>query len=227
VSFTLAPGQVLGLIGPNGSGKTTLLNTINGVHTPDEGDVTLEDRSIAGLSSHRIARLGLARTFQAARVFESLSVRENMLLPTLSSGTPVGEAEARADELLDAVKLRSTWSLAASELSGGQQKLLEFSRSLMTAPKVLLMDEPFAGVHPGIIELMLERLSALRSNGLAALVVSHEIPVLMKLADRIVCMSEGRVIAHDTPAAVEQDEGVLHAYLGAPRDRQAPPQASP
>jgi len=228
VSLSIPGGRVVGLIGPNGSGKTTLLNTINGVYVPDEGQIRLDGRVVSGRPPHHLARLGVARTFQAARVFSTLTVRENMLLPTVPMRRDSAEAEQQALELLDGVNLRPFWDRPASELSGGQQKLLEFARMQMSEPKLLLMDEPFAGVHPEIVRLMTERVTDVSNRGTAVLVVSHEIPVLMQLAREVVCMSAGRVIAAGSPGQVEQDPGVLEAYLGTGRttgEREAPPDA--
>lgn len=217
VSLSLSAGRIVGLIGPNGSGKTTLLNTINGAYPPDAGRIELSGHTVSGLPAHRVARMGVSRTFQAARVFSTLTVRENMLLPTLPAGRPSAEAEVRALDLVEMVGLGRLWETAASELSGGQQKLLEFARSLITRPQLLLMDEPFAGVHPEIVKTMTSRLLSLRADGLTVLVVSHEIPVVMGLVDEVVCMNDGRIIAHGPPEVVDQDPHVLEAYLGTPR----------
>jgi ABC-type branched-subunit amino acid transport system ATPase component len=221
VTLDLGAGEILGLIGPNGSGKTTLLNTLNGVHAPDAGSIRLEGRSVAGLSPNRMAGLGVMRTFQAARVFETLTVGENMLLPTMAAGEAADEARQRAHRLLEEVGLEATWSATASELSGGQRKLIEFARSRINEPRVLLMDEPFAGVHPEIVAVMVEQIRAVAGRGAGVLLVSHEIPTLMHLAHRVICMSEARVIAEGSPAAVQDDEQVLEAYLGRPRDTRA------
>lgn len=217
VSFTLEPGEILGLIGPNGSGKTTLLNVINGAHAPDEGSILLDGRSVGGLSPNRMAQLGVARTFQAARVFETLTVGENMLLPTIAAGEGAAAAHDHAHRLLGEVGLEATWEATASELSGGQRKLVEFARSRVAEPRLLLMDEPFAGVHPEIVAVMVKQIRAAAEGGTAVVLVSHEIPTLMHLAHRVICMSEGRVIAEGSPAAVQDDEQVLEAYLGRPR----------
>ncbi len=205
------------MIGPNGSGKTTLLNTLNGVHAPDAGSILLDGRSVAGLSPNKMARLGVMRTFQAARVFETLTVGENMLLPTMVAGEAAHEARQRAQRLLEGVGLEATWDATASELSGGQRKLIEFARSRINEPRVLLMDEPFAGVHPEIVAVMVDQIKAVAARGAGVLLVSHEIPTLMHLAHRVMCMSEGRTIAEGSPAAVQDDEQVLEAYLGRPR----------
>lgn len=215
VSLMLAPSSVLGLIGPNGSGKTTLLNLINGVHVPDSGRIALNGLDLIGRPPHELAEHGIARTFQNARVFKTLTTHQNMLVPMLHRRGAREAAARRAFELLGFVGLESRASQAASELSVGQQKLLEFARALMGEPRVVLMDEPFAGVHPEIKGLLIERIRdiALRTQA-AFLIVSHEVPDLVRLSGSMLCLAQGRCIAAGDPAAVVQDARVIDAYLG-------------
>ena len=216
VSFELPGGAILGLIGPNGSGKTTLLNVLNGVYRPDGGDILLQGSSVAGLAPHRLAERGVARTFQNARVFSTITTMENMFVPTLHRSEPASVLRERAERLLEFVGLTDLRDLPASELSGGQQKLLEFARALMTEPSLVLMDEPFAGVHPSVKALLLERIRERNRQGTTFIVVSHEIPDLMGLSDQVLCLANGTVIASGPPDAVTEDEQVVEAYLGRP-----------
>jgi ABC-type branched-subunit amino acid transport system ATPase component len=215
VTLDVAPGQIVGLIGPNGSGKTTLINLLNGVHRPDDGRVTLQGEDVTGRKPHVLAAKGVMRTFQTARVFTTISVVENMLVPTLHQHGSE-DLQERADELLGFVELQDQRDLAGSELSGGQQKLLEFARALMTSPHVVLMDEPFAGVHPSIKEVLLERIRTKHEEGTSFVIVSHEIPDLLALSSHVVCLDQGRVIAAGPPEVVRDDERVVTAYLGKP-----------
>jgi ABC-type branched-subunit amino acid transport system ATPase component len=218
VSFTVAPGALVGLIGPNGSGKTTLLNLLNGVYRPDAGSIRLGGVELAGRPSARFVRHGVTRTFQTTRVFTTVTALENMLVPLLHARGSTGarsQARARALELLEFVGLADHRDTPASELSGGQQKLLEFVRALMTDPVVVLMDEPFAGVHPSVKELMRQRIVERNAQGTSFVIVSHEIPDLMRLSGEVICMSDGKVVAAGTPDEVTADERVVRAYLGS------------
>jgi ABC-type branched-subunit amino acid transport system ATPase component len=214
VSFNLPAGIVLGLIGPNGSGKTTLLNTINGAYKPENGSVHFMKVKTTGLAAHKIAGLGIARTFQDTRVFDTITAYQNMTVPMLHRRISPHELRTKALELLDSVGLLAFADTPASELSGGQRKLLEFARAFMIDPKILLMDEPFAGVHPEIIAIMTERIRDYLMSGKSMIVVSHEILVIMELSHQVICMDSGKVIAHDTPEKVSEDERVVRAYLG-------------
>ncbi|MDR7438732.1 MAG: ABC transporter ATP-binding protein [Armatimonadota bacterium] len=220
VSFDLEAGVILGIIGPNGSGKTTLLNLLNGVYPPDAGEVWLAGHRVEGGPPQRLADLGVMRTFQTTRVFRSLTVLQNMLVPLLHRPTRMQENRNRAVELLASVGLAEYAHVPASQLSGGQQRLLEFVRALMTEPRIVLMDEPFAGVHPDAIEILTQRMEALRKEGVSFVVVSHEIPVLMSLSQRILCLNQGRVIADGTPEEVARNEAVVEAYMGDGRVRE-------
>jgi ABC-type branched-subunit amino acid transport system ATPase component len=218
VTLRLGAGTTLGLIGPNGSGKTTLLNVINGVYKPDHGSITLAGRRVEGWRPHRLAELGLLRTFQTARVFSTVTVLGNMLVPLTHQGVARSTAEDRALELLDLVGLADMKEEAASELSGGQHKLLEFARALMPEPRLVLMDEPFAGVHPKIKQTMFEAINHARREGTAFIVVSHEIPELIGLSNRLICMNNGQAICEGRPDEVTSDPTVVEAYLGHPSE---------
>jgi branched-chain amino acid transport system ATP-binding protein len=213
-SFAVEPASIVGLIGPNGSGKTTTLNLINGVHRPDSGTIRVGGRPFTGRTSSAFVKAGVTRTFQNPRVFSTVTVMENMLVPVLHRRGRRWVWHDKADELLGFVGLGAHRDTPASELSGGQQKLLEFVRALMTEPLVVLMDEPFAGVHPSVKEVMRDRIKERNATGTSFVIVSHEIPDLMRLCSRVVCMSEGRVVAAGTPAEVTAHPEVVEAYLG-------------
>jgi branched-chain amino acid transport system ATP-binding protein len=216
VSFGVEEHTVLGLIGPNGSGKTTLLNIINGVSSPDDGEVRLAGTRIDGKRACDLAANGITRTFQAARVFRSLTVRQNLFIPLLhQSALDRAAASERADELLTLVGLTQHAESVASEISGGQQRLLEFARALVTRPRLVLMDEPFAGVHPQIKTVLAQCIrSILAREGTSFIIVSHEVPDLVAMSDAMLCLVEGRVAALGLPATVIQDERVIEGYLG-------------
>jgi ABC-type branched-subunit amino acid transport system ATPase component len=222
VDLEVPPGSITGLIGPNGSGKTTLINVISGVYAPSEGSVSFDGTDISGMRPYHLVGRGVSRTFQTARVFRTLTVWQNMLVPVLHSAEDRSGLHVRAGELLEFVNLSDYEETAASELSGGQQRLLEFARSLMTDPKLVLMDEPFAGVHPHIKKSLVAAVRSRREAGTAFVVVSHEIPVITGLVDDLVCLASGKVIARGDAASVVKDQAVAEAYLGHSRRKAAP-----
>lgn len=216
VSFQLEANNVIGLIGPNGSGKTTLLNVINGVVSADEGEVRLGDLTIGGRRPSDLAANGLSRTFQTTRVFNTLTVMQNLFVPLLHQRElERSKATTRANELLAFVGLERHAGHTASELSGGQQRLLEFARALVTRPRLILMDEPFAGVHPEIKKVLIRCIrEAIAREGASFLIVSHEVPDLVNMSDFMVCLVEGGVAASGSPHSVVHDEKVIEGYLG-------------
>ncbi len=214
VSFEVAAGRVLGVIGPNGSGKTTMINVLNGVHRPTKGTITLGDDRIDGGSAHKLIRAGISRTFQNPRVFQSLTLLDNLLMVTEGMGRS-GASTQRAHELLDFVGLGELATAVASEVSGGQKKLAEFARALMTSPRLVLMDEPFAGIHPNIKEDLMARIrETCDRDGITYVVVSHEVSELVDLSDEFLCLAEGKVLATGDPREVSADPTVIEAYLG-------------
>jgi ABC-type branched-subunit amino acid transport system ATPase component len=217
VSITLKRGAILGLIGPNGSGKTTLINLINGLIRADSGIVRLDGIQIDNLPPSRRAGLGVARTFQVPRVFPSLTVRQNICVPLLHNNVLSRKAAGqRLDALLDLTALHDDADRAAGLISGGQQKLLEFARALISVPDLVLMDEPFAGVHPSIIEIMSQGIRSLAAqNGCTFIIASHEVPELLTVADTMMAMMAGRTLALGAPQEVVRDERVLESYLGS------------
>jgi branched-chain amino acid transport system ATP-binding protein len=220
VSFDVAPTTITGLIGPNGSGKTTVLNVINGVFRPDSGSVRLGDATISGRRPSDLASIGVARTFQTARVFRTLTTLQNLYIPLLHHGSAERvEADRHAEYLLAFVGLDRMAALAASELSGGQQRLLEFARALVTKPSLVLMDEPFAGVHPEIKSRLIDciKLTVAR-DGTSFIVVSHEVPDLVAMSDVMLCLVGGRVVSAGMPATVVRDPKVVEGYLGGAED---------
>jgi ABC-type branched-subunit amino acid transport system ATPase component len=211
-SLQLGAGEVLGLIGPNGSGKTTLFNVIYNLLPPDAGEVRLDGVRITGLSPHRLARLGIGRTFQEVKLFWGLPVIENLEIAALSSGLTGWHDRAAA--LLEWVGLAGRATAMAEELSVGQQRLVELAVSLMPDPRVLLLDEPVAGVSPASRERLGERLRQLRDAGKSILLIEHSVPFVRAVCDRVVVLDHGVTIAEGRTDDVLATDRVLDAYLG-------------
>ena len=224
-TFDVEAGSITGLIGPNGAGKSTLFNCISGFLRPRSGRVSMDGRLIDRLPPHRIARAGLVRTFQTPRALIRMTVAENVMLATpRHPGERLGrlgrsrerEAEARAAELLALVGLDGHAQALAGTLSGGQRKLLDLIRALMAEPRLLLLDEPMAGVNPTTRVQLLQHIRDLRDrDGITLLIVEHDLDFIMGASDRVIVMNDGRVIADGTPQEVRGDERVVDAYLGA------------
>jgi branched-chain amino acid transport system ATP-binding protein len=224
VSLKVARGEITGLIGPNGSGKTTLFNLIVGQHPIDSGSILFEGEEISRLTVQKIARLGMLRTFQQTRVFSKMDCMQNLLisLPHRQSRWQdmfrhyPREVMEKAERLLEFVGLYSKRMLVAGSLSFGQQKLLEFAMALMNEPKVLLLDEPTAGINPTLINGLIDRLKRANEDfGITLFVIEHNMRVIMNLASHIYCMSHGELLASGTPGQIRDDQRVIDAYLGA------------
>jgi len=224
VSLDVPRGRITGLIGPNGSGKTTLFSSIVGQHPIDSGSIRLEGREISRLGVQQIARLGMQRTFQQTRIFSKMDCVQNLLvsLPHREASWShmfrkyPGEMVERAERLLEFVGLYAKRKLVAGSLSFGQQKLLEFAMALMNEPKVLLLDEPTAGINPTLINGLIDRLKRANAEfGITLFVIEHNMRVIMNLASHIYCMSHGELLASGSPDAIRNDQRVVDAYLGA------------
>jgi ABC-type branched-subunit amino acid transport system ATPase component len=215
LSFAVEEGEILGLIGPNGSGKTTALNMLSGFLAPDAGKVWLADADVTGTSSVSLARRGLLRMFQMTRVFARVSAFDNLLTAGLARGLSEKEAQARAAALLDELTLAPVKYLDAGQLSGGQRKLLEFGMCFIAPPRLALLDEPFAAVHPVMRETMARFIRRRNEQGHTFLVVSHDMPIVVDLCQRTVCMNAGRLIAAGPTREVLKETAVIEAYLGS------------
>jgi branched-chain amino acid transport system ATP-binding protein len=224
VTLSVPAGKIYGLIGPNGSGKTTLFSCIAGSHPIDAGSVRFQGREISALRVPQIARLGLLRTFQQTRTYLKMTCLQNMLISiaTAAQGlralfrksTPV--ERRKAEELLEFVGLFPKRHLRAGDLSFGQQKLLELAMALMSEPRMLLLDEPTAGINPKMIDGVLDRLRRVnRERGITLLVIEHNMRVIMGLAEYIYCLAHGELLAQGKPEEIRADQRVVDAYLGA------------
>jgi branched-chain amino acid transport system ATP-binding protein len=214
ISFEVAPGELVGIIGPNGSGKSTLFEVISGFYRPDGGEVRLDGQRLTGLSPDRVCRLGIARTFQKLRPFAGMSVVDNVMVGALTRTRDVRHARARALGLLDRVGLGDKAYAHARTLSTGQRKRLELARALATEPRVLLLDEVTGGVDQRSIPELVRLVRDLHAGGLTLLVIEHNMRVITAVAQRIVALHLGEVIADGAPDAVARDRRVVEAYLG-------------
>jgi len=215
LAFTVEGGEILGLIGPNGSGKTTALNMLSGFLVPESGRVWLDGEDVTRLSTVALARRGLLRMFQMTRVFARISAFDNLLTAGLARELSESEAIRRAESLLEELTLSAVKFLDAGQLSGGQRKLLEFGMCFIAPPRLALLDEPFAAVHPVMRETMAGFIRRRNAQGQTFVVVSHDMPIVVDLCHRAVCMNAGRLIAAGPTRAVLKDSAVIEAYLGS------------
>jgi branched-chain amino acid transport system ATP-binding protein len=230
VTVSVAPNAIHGLIGPNGAGKTTLFSLVSGFYKPDSGRVYLEGEDVTGLPSHLIFRKGLSRTFQIPREHKSMTVMENLMLvpkgqlgerfwnPVVRPGAVRAQERLlreKAREVLDFVELSHMAEQAAGAMSGGQKKLLELARTLMADPKIVLLDEPGAGVNPTLMGKIREKIEQLnRERGITFLLIEHDMPLVMGLCNPVVVMNQGSKLVSGPPDVVRTDPRVLEAYLG-------------
>ena len=225
-------GVITALIGPNGAGKTTFFNLLTNFDQPDAGTRVFEGRDLSGIPAHKVANLGMVRTFQLTKSLSRMTVIDNMRLgATSQEGERLGKAllpftwkrqeaevTARADELLERFNLSHMREEFAGTLSGGQRKLLEMARALMVQPAMVMLDEPMAGVNPALKQSLLDHVKSLREQGMTVLFVEHDMDMVQEISDWVVVMAEGRIIAEGPPESIANNQAVIDAYLGAHHD---------
>ena len=229
VSFTVPQGGIFGMIGPNGAGKTTVFNLLTGLLKPTSGTIRFNDKDLGGVAPHRITEAGIARTFQNIRIFKEMTLQENvivgmhahldysvgaLLLRLPSFKTREAQAQDRARELLSWVRLDHKAHLLAESLSYGEQRRLEFARALATEPKLLLLDEPVAGMNPSEKTELMAEIINIKQRGFTIFLIEHDMRFVMGLCDRIAVLNFGRIIAEGTPTEIKNNPEVIEAYLG-------------
>lgn len=229
VTISIAEGELVGLVGPNGSGKTTLVNLVSGAFRPSAGVLRVAGADVAGIPPHRVSHLGVARTYQIPRPFESMSVRDNVALAIMFGRAPLPLADARhaAQEHLDLVGLGRLAAARPSEINLHERQLLEMARALATRPRVLLLDEALAGLSPVEVDQAVEVVRRIHASGVTIVLVEHLLRVVNQLATRVVVLDQGRVLAQGAPAEVMRDPTVVAAYLGSAAADLTPPGATP
>lgn len=220
-TFEVEEGSISALIGPNGAGKTTVFNLISGLLKPDSGSIAFNSERIEGKQPHQVTRRGVSRTFQISRDLQEMTLLENLIVqsPTTSfadlfKGSMLEHERDHAMELLDFVGITHLANEKSKNLSYGQKKLMEFAATLMTEPRLILLDEPAGGVNPALLEDIMERIQLLNKRGITFLIVEHNMDVVMNLCDPIIVMAYGTVLAKGAPQDIQNNEEVLEAYLG-------------
>jgi neutral amino acid transport system ATP-binding protein len=220
-TFSVEEGSITSLIGPNGAGKTTVFNLVTGILSPDAGQILFEGKKINGLQPHQITRMGISRTFQITRDLQEMTVLENMVVQSQVRGfwdmfgiSMLKEEEERALELLNFVGITHLAKEKSKNLSYGQKKLLEFASVMMSNPRLIMLDEPAGGVNPTLLESIIDRIIELNKKGITFLIVEHNMELVMKISNPVICMAYGTVLAQGSPQVIQDDQRVLEAYLG-------------
>jgi neutral amino acid transport system ATP-binding protein len=220
-TFTVEEGSIVSLIGPNGAGKTTVFNLVTGLLSIDSGQIVFGGKRINGLKPHQITRKGISRTFQITRDLQELTVLENMIVQSQVKGfwdmfgiSMLKEEEDRAMELLAFVGIDNLAQEKSKNLSYGQKKLLEFASVLMSEPRLIMLDEPAGGVNPTLLESIIDRILQLNKKGITFLIIEHNMDLVMKISNPVICMAYGTVLAQGTPKEIQENNRVLEAYLG-------------
>jgi neutral amino acid transport system ATP-binding protein len=220
-TFSVEEGSIVSLIGPNGAGKTTVFNLVTGLLPLDSGSIYFDGRKINGLQPHKITHMGISRTFQITRDLLELTVLENMVVQSKVKGfwdmfgtSMLKEEEDRAMDLLMFVGIDHLANEKSKNLSYGQKKLLEFASVLMSDPRMIMLDEPAGGVNPTLLESIIDRILQLNKKGITFLIVEHNMELVMKISNPVICMAYGTVLAQGSPKEIQEDKRVLEAYLG-------------